>query len=106
MMFINFTLGILLIIQEEKCLLPYQPSDVLFATPETKSTFNQSYDEYGDHFTDDISSDAMKQLFADMGNINDKERLGTKDIMEIEQRYFEGDRKRSLFRRCRYENVL
>lgn len=84
-------------------MLPYQPSDVLFATPETKSTFNQSYDKYGDHFTDDVSSDTLKQLFADISNIRDNQRIGASDIMEIEQRYFEGDHKRSLFRRCRYE---
>ena len=77
----------------------------MFATPETKTTFDQSYDRYGDHYTDDVSVETLKQIFADISKNNkdiEKVELGPSGIMDIERRYFDGDNKRSLFRRCRF----
>eukprot|EP00111_Clytia_hemisphaerica_P007155 TCONS_00020786-protein len=87
---------------EEKQMNTYQPSDIIFATETTKSTFNQNYDQYGDHYTQDIENpNELKQIFDGINVDSEKNHIQVSDIASIEQRYFHGTSKYSIFRRCR-----
>jgi len=73
-----------------------------FTTEQTKASFNQHYDKYGDHFTEHIDAEKIKQIFNDI-NSNDvtKNLLQHKSLVDIEQRYFSDTSPFGLFRRCR-----
>ena len=84
-------------------LLPYQPSDLWFATVETKKSFSLVYDKYGDHFTENVGAQKTREILS--GIKTDIKVIESKNILDIEQRYFPGSSALGLFRRCRYDFV-
>ena len=73
-----------------------------FTTEKTKSSFNKHYDKYGDHYTEHVDAEKIKQIFDDISrNDVSKHILEHESLVDIEQRYFSDTSPLGLFRRCR-----
>ena len=94
---------------KEKRFLQFKPSDFLYCTKKTEEYLNQIYDCYGDSYTEDLTLDSIKELFANLDtnskyldNFNLKNNI-REEIAEIEYEYFANDFLQ--FRIFRLDNI-
>lgn len=53
---------------EDKQLYPWKPSDMFHSRIATKNSFDKLFDSYGDSYTEDLTVETIKQLFAGMNS--------------------------------------
>ena len=74
---------------KSKRFLRYKPSDFLYCTTETKKYLKEIYDDYGDSYTEDLTMDSIKELFASLNHIKINDLRN--EIAEIEDEYLPND---------------
>lgn len=85
----------LIFAQEKQSLISYQPSDMLFATEKTQAQFRKQFDHYGDNYMEDVTEEALKEIFEKMDELSS---LSNKEIADLEEKYFVNNSKEGLFR--------
>ncbi|KAL4236518.1 DNA ligase (ATP) [Mactra antiquata] len=86
---------------ENNTLIPWSPGDMIFATEKTEKLFQHDFDEYGDSYTIDTSSNVLKDVFTHM-KMKSKDELSSENIAEIEDKYFPDESPYGLFRTCKF----
>ncbi|XP_041473446.1 DNA ligase 4-like isoform X2 [Lytechinus variegatus] len=81
-------------------LLPWLPSHMLYTSAKMAAQFALDYDSHGDSYTEDVSEEKLKEIFATVGKKSEKP-MSAEEIAEIEMDYFPQDSHLGLFRLCR-----
>lgn len=86
----------------DRKLYPWSPSDMIHSTEKTKEYFSQTFDKFGDHFTDEIDEPNLKEIFNSIkiNDLKENDSLMHERIAFIENKYFSNDSRNGLFRLC------
>jgi DNA ligase-4 len=85
---------------DQRRLVKWVPSDMIFTTDRTANDFSSDYDRYGDSFYDDTSAPELRKAF-DRVPKEVLKPVSASEMAEIELEYFPHDSTSGLFRLCR-----
>jgi hypothetical protein len=86
----------------DKKFYSWSPSDMIYTTEKTKEHFSQTFDKFGDHFTDEIETFKLKEIFSQIkaSDLKETDTLIHERIAFIENKYFTNDSWNGLLRLC------
>lgn len=79
--------------------IPWSPSDMIHTSPATQKVFQQDFDDYGDSYSEDTTSERLKDVFSKI-NMDKEDCINQTKIAEMEEKFFPDESPYGLFRTC------